>query len=196
MRERKKNKELKATIRDFEEGLLGLQPASKKIKMEDQGLITAVPVKEKDPTAPEKTTMASPQVKARVITGLPGDKVITSAYTQSSHHQRNLDIVLKKHSEDVMLTELEKEELATSVQVLDDGRNSLRTASRAEITRALDLWKNYLIRSDEYIPHQQRSEERQLERIRVLKGAMSDYTRFNPAGPQAITFQHPKFGPL
>jgi hypothetical protein len=71
-----------------------------------------------------------------------------------------------------------------------------RRATRQDIIRALDLWKNYLVKSEEYIPFQQRSEDLNIERIRVLKGAMSDYTRFNPGGPQSEIFQHPRFGPL
>ncbi len=64
--------------------------------MEDQGLIKAVAVKEQDLPAQEKATAAAPKVKTRVITDVSGDSVLTSAYAQSSHHQRNLNIVLKK----------------------------------------------------------------------------------------------------
>jgi hypothetical protein len=53
LRERKKIKELQATIRDYEENLLGLQPAVKKIKVESQGLIEAVAVKEPEPVRTE-----------------------------------------------------------------------------------------------------------------------------------------------
>jgi hypothetical protein len=71
-----------------------------------------------------------------------------------------------------------------------------KRATQRDIIRALDLWKNYLVKSEEYIPFQQRSEDLNIERIRVLKGAMSDYVRFNPGGPQADNFQHPRFKPL
>jgi hypothetical protein len=60
LRERKKTKELQATIRDYEENLLGLQPAVKKIKVENQGLIEAVAVKEPEPFAPERVTRPEP----------------------------------------------------------------------------------------------------------------------------------------
>ncbi len=60
LRERKKIKELQAAIRDFEENLLGLQPAVKKIKVENLGLIKAVGVKEPEPSAPERVTRTEP----------------------------------------------------------------------------------------------------------------------------------------
>jgi hypothetical protein len=60
LRERKKTKELQATIRDYEENLLGLQPAVKKIKVENEGLIEAVAVKEPEPSAPERVTRTEP----------------------------------------------------------------------------------------------------------------------------------------
>jgi hypothetical protein len=196
LRERKKVKELQATIRDYEENLPGLQPTAKKIKVEDQGLIKAVAVKDQDLPAQEKVTASAPKVKTRVIKDLSGDNVLTSAYTQSSHHQRNLDIVLKKDTSVMDPNHRKLAESAKSVQGIEGTKNNHRPATREEIVRALDLRKNYLIKSEEYIPHQQRSEDRHLERIRVLKGAMSDYTRFNPAGPQSVPFQHPRFEPL
>jgi len=51
-RERKKIRELQAAIREVEEGLLGLQPASKKSKVEDQGTIKSTAVPEKNLAAP------------------------------------------------------------------------------------------------------------------------------------------------
>ena len=51
-RERKKIRELQAAIREVEEGLLGLQPASKKSQVEDQGTIKSTAVPEKNLTAP------------------------------------------------------------------------------------------------------------------------------------------------
>ncbi len=157
LRERKKVKELQATIRDFEENLLGLQPATKKIKVEDQGLIKAVAVKDQDVPAQEKVTADTPKVKTRVIKDLSGNKVLTSAYTQSSHHQRNiLDIVLKKDTSVMDPRHRELAELSKPVQVTEGIKNNPdhRAASREEIIRALDLWKNYLIKTEEYIPFQ------------------------------------------
>jgi hypothetical protein len=118
LRERKKVKELQATIRNYEENLLGLQPAAKKIKVEDQGLIKAVAMKDQDVPTQEKVTAAALEVKTRAIKDLSSDKVITSAYAQSSHHQRNLDIVLKKDTSDMMPTREEVAELAKSVQII------------------------------------------------------------------------------
>jgi hypothetical protein len=57
---RKKIKELLATIRDYEDNLLGLQPAVKKIKVDNQGLVEAVAVKEPEPSAPERGTRTEP----------------------------------------------------------------------------------------------------------------------------------------
>jgi hypothetical protein len=74
--------------------------------------------------------------------------------------------------------------------------NANRTATREEVAKALELWNNILIKSEEYILYQQRSEDRHIERIRMLKGAMSDYTRFNPAGAKSKGFQHQRFGPI
>ena len=51
-RERKKIRELQAAIREVEEGLLGLQPASKKSQVEDQGTIKSTAVPEKNLAAP------------------------------------------------------------------------------------------------------------------------------------------------
>ncbi len=121
--------------------------------------------------------------------------MLTSAYTQSSHHQINLDIVLKKDSairqpEDPFFKQ------AVVDQNIPRIMNANRTATREEIVRALELWKNVMIKSEEYIPYQQRLEDRHIEIIRVLKGAMSDYTRFNPAEAQSNGFQHSKFGPI
>ncbi len=75
-------------------------------------------------------------------------------------------------------------------------QDARKMATRQDVIRALHLWKNYLIKSEEYLPFQQRSEDLNIERIRVLKGAMSDYTRFNLGGSQPDIFQHPRFGPL
>jgi hypothetical protein len=91
-----------------------------------------------------------------------------------------LDIVLKKDSS---IAAPNNQELAMTVH---DAR---KKATQQDVIRALDLWKNYLVKSEEYIPFQQRSEDLNIERIRVLKGAMSDYVRFNPGGPQADNFQ-------
>jgi hypothetical protein len=57
---RKKIKELLATIRDYEDNLLGLQPAVKKIKVDNQGLVEAVAVEEPEPSAPERGTRTEP----------------------------------------------------------------------------------------------------------------------------------------
>jgi hypothetical protein len=130
-------------------------------------------------------------VKARAITDPSDKRVTTSAYAESSHHQRNLAIVLKKDSS---IKSPMNQELSGAVH---GNGNDNKTATREDTIRALDLWKNYLIKSDEYKPYQQRSEALNIERIRVLKGAMSDYTRFmsdytrfNPAGPPTSAFQH------
>ncbi len=87
LRQRKKIRELQSIIREYEENLLRTQPASKKIKVEDQGLIKAVAVE--DQHLP---------VKARALTDQLDKRTTTSAYAESSHHQRNLAIVLKKDS--------------------------------------------------------------------------------------------------
>ncbi len=57
-----------------------------------------------------------------------------------------------------------------------------RTATREEIAKALELWKNVLIKSEEYVPYQQRSEDRHIERIRVLCAERSD-ERFHEVQP-------------
>ena len=57
-RERKKIRELQAAIREVEEGLLGLQPASKKSKVEDQGTIKSTAVPEKNLAAPIASSLS------------------------------------------------------------------------------------------------------------------------------------------
>ncbi len=64
-----KIKELQAAIRDYEENLLGLQPAVKKIKVENQGLIKAVAVKEPEPSAPKRVTGTEPIRSEPIRTG-------------------------------------------------------------------------------------------------------------------------------
>jgi hypothetical protein len=98
-----------------------------------------------------------------------------------------LDIVLKKDSS---IVAPKNQELAMTVH---DAR---KKATQQDVIRALDLWKNYLVKCEDYLSFQKRSEALNIERIRVLKGAMSDYLRFNPGGPQPDSHQHQKFGPL
>jgi hypothetical protein len=153
LRQRKKIRELQSTIREYWEMLLGAQPASKKIKVEDQGLIKAVAVEDRHLP-----------VKARAITDPSDKRTMTAAYAESSHHQRNLAIVLKKDSS---IKSPKNQELSGAVH---GNENVNRTATREDIIRALDLWKNHLIKSDEYKPFQQRSEDRNIERIMLTLG--------------------------
>ena len=57
-RERKKIRKLQAAIREVEEGLLGLQQASKTSKVEDQGTIKSTAVPEKNLAAPIASSLS------------------------------------------------------------------------------------------------------------------------------------------
>ena len=69
-------------------------------------------------------------------------------------------------------------------------------ATLQQITQALKLWKDRLIKAGDYVPYQQRSHKANIERIKVLRNAMADYTASKPMGSKALTFQHGKFGPI
>ena len=89
-RERKKIRELQAAIREVEEGLLGLQPASKKSKVEEQGTIKSTAVPEKNLAAPiasslslrngNEPTTAAPSAETREITNVISSNARTLAY--------------------------------------------------------------------------------------------------------------------
>jgi hypothetical protein len=72
------------------------------------------------------------------------------------------------------------------------------TATSQQITQALKLWKDRLIKSGDYVPHQHRSHKAHIEKIKVLRGAMTDYLASIPVGnpSEALTFTHGRFGPI
>ncbi len=121
--------------------------------------------------------------KERVITNVADNEVRTSAYTISDRHQKALDVVTKKETPIMSLQE-------------QSSSQDVYSATPQQITQALKLWKDRLIKSGDYVPHQHRSHKAHIEKIRILRGAMADYTAFNPIGSKALTFQHGKFGPL
>jgi hypothetical protein len=121
--------------------------------------------------------------KDRVITDVADSEVRTSAYTISDRHQKALDVVTKKETPIMSLQE-------------QGSSQDVYAATPKQITQALKLWKDRLIKSGDYVPQQHRSHKAHIEKIRILRGAMADYTAFNPIGSKALTFQHGKFGPL
>jgi hypothetical protein len=170
----------------------------------------AVVMQEKDLSTPAETTAAAPPAKTRAIAGVFSNDVQTTVYSQSSYHQRNLDIITKKEETSIR-TPLEATAAQAPVQpqhrgcvirtisgdVMDLGATAeTRMGTREEIDRALESWRNTLIKSGDYVPQQHRSRSQHLEKIRVLKGTMSDYAKFNPTGLNSLTFQHGKFEPL
>ncbi len=124
-----------------------------------------------------------PSAKERVITNVADNEVRTSAYTTSDRHKKALDVVTKKE------TPIRPPQEQSSSQ-------DVYAATPQQITQALKLWKDRLIKSGDYVPLQHRSHKAYIEKIRILRGAMTDYTSFNPVGSQALTFNHGKFGPL
>jgi len=206
-RERSKIKELQAEIREFEESLLGLKSTkirgdtvedkgeapAKKIKMEIEGAIRAVAVPANIVPAviiPQATVAKNAEEKARkdaskVIVEVASKEVRTSAYTTSDRHKKALDTVTKKET----AIKLPQEQSSSQ----DD-----YAATPQQITQAFRLWKDRLIKSGDYVPHQQRSHKAHVEKIKILRGAMADFKASIPVNKpsEALMFTHARFGPL
>ena len=122
---------------------------------------------------------------SKVIIEVAHKEVRTSAYTTSDRHKKALDTVTKK-------------ETAIRPPQEQSSSQDVHSATPQQITQALRLWKDRLIKSGDYVPHQQRAHKAHIEKIKVLRGAMTDFLASipldNPAG--ALTFSHGKFGPI
>jgi hypothetical protein len=99
---------------------------------------------------------------SKVITEVANNEVRTSAYTTSDRHKKALDTVTKK-------------ETAIRPPQEQSSSQDVHAATPQQITQALRLWKDRLIKSGDYVPQQQRAHKAHIEKIKVLRGAMTDF---------------------
>jgi hypothetical protein len=60
----------------------------------------------------------------------------------------------------------------------------------------LKMWKDLLIRTNDYRPHQQRSDEENLKEVKILRTAMSDFRNLRLCGMAGLQDKHSDFAGL
>jgi hypothetical protein len=197
-----KNKSLQKDIRDYEDKVLkwlisqsekGAKnpnndveaPMSKSIKIEDEKELKLITLE----------VDVLPRVRPH-----PKNQM-TSAYTQPARDDANLKTVVKD-PQSIRTTDQVSEPKAsrTSVHTLssqdhvwesEDPRVPLVT--REDKQKALKMWKDKMLTTDDYKPFHQRSEADHLKEIRFLKSAMVDFRKLRIKGQSGLKTDHVNF---
>ncbi len=174
-RERSRVRVLEKDLQQFEDNIMGfgltrapaLEPeAEQKIKVEE-------PETKRFKKNETSNINLARDIKPARERRVPQDVNVTTAYTQSAHHNRNLGIITKSDSS-IKVAKPEPQGPPSSKQ---PGGNELEGFKMNKEKRdlALTTWKNLLVATKDYRPYKMRSIESYEISIKVLVGAMKHY---------------------
>ena len=131
----------------------------------------------------------------------PPKSQLTSAYALSARDDLNLKTIVKDPLS-IRTTNQESQPTAsrTLVRTLSSQDNvweaedpRVPLVSREDKQKALKMWKDKMIVTDDYKPYQKRTEAECKKEIKFLKTAMADFRMLKIKGPAALKTDHPSF---
>ena len=160
-------------------------PVSKKIKIENEAELKLISME----------VDVFPRVRP------PPKSQLTSAYALSARDDLNLKTIVKDPLS-IRTTNQESQPTAsrTLVRTLSSQDNvweaedpRVPLVSREDKQKALKMWKDKMIVTDDYKPYQKRTEAECKKEIKFLKTAMADFRMLKIKGPAALKTDHPSF---
>jgi hypothetical protein len=197
-----KNKSFQKDIRDYEDKVLkGLIPQAEKGEKSPNSEVEASMSKRIKIEDETELKLISMEVDVLLRVRPHPKSQMTSAYTQSARDDVNLKTIVK---DPLSIRTANQEPQATasrtSVRTLssqdhvwevEDPRVPL--VSREDKQKALKLWKDKMIITNDYKPFQQRSEVEHMKEIKFLKSAMVDFRKLKIKGQAALKSDHANF---
>ena len=195
----KKNRSLREEIRDYEDKVMnGLippiekgarnpssieeAPKSKRIKIEGEAELKIITLE----------VDVHPRVRPKA------KNMMTSAYTQSRRDDANLKTIVKDPSS-IRTTEQASVPIARKTSVHTSSSASVwenteeptvALVTREQKNKALKMWKDLMLTTNDYLPSRERTEAGHVKEIRFLKTAMLDFKMMKLKGLAALKSEH------